>query len=266
MIIKGALDLKNKGVVDAMTPLKDTFMLNVDKKMNQKTIQKVVDSGHSRIPVYQDNREHIVGMLLVKNLILLDPLQETPISSLELIALQNVSASMPLYDMLNIFQQGSHMAIVVDDVDHMTPLGIVTLEAIIEELIQREIEDETDKKDKNKKIQTEEGLAVRSEDSAASDGKEKRKEIPSKPKKLAQKEKVIKGAKNLKSKIAKVLKVEAVPEEIKAPLLSSEPKQIEEEKEKKEDDNQQQDTKKEKVKLLRKSTGSEEEFYEVNLE
>jgi len=58
MIIKGALDLKNKGVVDAMTPLKDTFMLNVDKKMNQKTIQKVVDSGHSRIPVYQDNREH----------------------------------------------------------------------------------------------------------------------------------------------------------------------------------------------------------------
>jgi len=36
------------------------------------------------------------------------------------------------------------MAIVVDDVDHMTPLGIVTLEAIIEELIQRDM-DETDK-------------------------------------------------------------------------------------------------------------------------
>lgn len=67
-------------------------------------------------------------MILVKNLLLLDRKVSTPISQLHIQRLPNVAANLPLYDMLNIFQTGrSHMAIIVDQNDQITPLGIITL-------------------------------------------------------------------------------------------------------------------------------------------
>ena len=48
-----------------------------------------------------------------------------------------VPADKPLYDLLNLFQHGrSHLAMVVDAEDHLTLVGIITLEDVIEELIQ----------------------------------------------------------------------------------------------------------------------------------
>jgi len=138
-IIKTAMDFNGKKVSDIMIPLSSTFMLNVEKKMTKRLMNKIIDSGQSRIPVYHHTRENIVGMLLIKNLVLIDPEEEVPIASLELTQLQTVSASVKVYDMINIFQQGSHMAIVVDNIDNISPLGIVRLETIIEELIQKKI-------------------------------------------------------------------------------------------------------------------------------
>jgi len=145
-IIRGALDLKHKTVKQIVTPLEEVFMLETSRKMNLDTLQQIVNAGHSRIPVYRDSREFIVGMLLVKHLITLDPDDEVPISELEIRRVPLISSSMPLYNVLNIFQTGkSHMAIVVDELDHITPLGLITLEDIIEELIQEPISDETDR-------------------------------------------------------------------------------------------------------------------------
>jgi len=138
-IIKTALDFNSKKVSDIMIPLSSTFMLNVEKKMTKRLINKIIDSGQSRIPVYHRSRENIVGMLLIKNLVLIDPEDEVPIASLELTELQTVSGSVKVYNMINIFQQGSHMAIVVDENDNISPMGIVRLETIIEELIQKKI-------------------------------------------------------------------------------------------------------------------------------
>jgi len=95
--------------------------------------------------VYRDSRDHLVGPLLVKNLILVPPLEELPIASLKLTRLPLVSANTQLYHMLNIFQTGKcHMAAVVDENDNWSPIGIISLEDVIEELIQEEIEDEKD--------------------------------------------------------------------------------------------------------------------------
>ena len=144
-IIKGALDMSKKTVSEAMTPLDKAFMLPLDAVFDKATLKKVVSAGNSRIPIYHKEPQHIVGMVLVKKLIMLRPSEATPVLSADIFRLPFVPLNLPLYDMLNIFQQGkAHMAMVVDPIDHLTMLGIITLEDVIEELIQEEIVDETD--------------------------------------------------------------------------------------------------------------------------
>jgi len=146
MIIKGAIDLKTKTVMDSITPLSECFMLEINQVLNTETIQKIIDAGHSRIPIYSGTREKIFGMILAKGLILIDPQDELPISKIDIRRVPFVPASMPLYNVLDIFQNGnSHLAFAVSDVDHTTPLGLITLEDVIEEIIQEEIIDETER-------------------------------------------------------------------------------------------------------------------------
>ena len=98
-IIGATLDLQEKVVRQAMTPIEDVFMLSIDAKLDTALLKKIVDSGHSRVPVYEevdppealkrviknmdkpnnqanpDNQKvkKIIGILLVKQCVLLDP-------------------------------------------------------------------------------------------------------------------------------------------------------------------------------------------------
>ena len=144
-IIRGALDMSKKTVQDCMTPISRCFMLGSTDKFDLKTMTAVVEAGHSRIPIYHKSKQNIIGMILVKNLILLSPDNCTKVRDTVIRRVPSVPENLPLYDMLNIFQTGkSHMATVLDHKDHITILGIITLEDVIEELIQEEIIDETD--------------------------------------------------------------------------------------------------------------------------
>jgi len=144
-IIKGALDLSSKTVKDAMTPISEVFMLGFKDKLDEKKMDQILRSGHSRVPVYRDSKDNIVGMIIVKHLIKLNPEKPVSVSDLDLVRLPMVSEEMELYPLINLFQRGhSHMALVVDSTDHVTIRGIVTLEDVFEELIQEEIKDETD--------------------------------------------------------------------------------------------------------------------------
>lgn len=153
LIIKGTLDMRNKTVADAYTPLHRVFMFDIDEKMTKENLKKVVDRGHSRIPLYQDDRENIVGLLMAKRLIPVNPDDCVPVKDLcrEKQTLLTVYMKDPLFNLLNKFQTGkSHIGIVKDrieldngDVLEKT-LGIITLEDIIEELIQEDIYDESD--------------------------------------------------------------------------------------------------------------------------
>lgn len=144
-IIKGALDLKEKTVGNVMIHMENVFMLEFNDKLDKTTMTKISETGVSRIPIYKDSKENIVGMLLVKNLILNDPEHNViSISQAKLRPLPTVPENMPLYDILNEFQTGkSHMALVRKS-EGQEIIGIVTLEDIIEELIQEDIVDETD--------------------------------------------------------------------------------------------------------------------------
>ncbi|ODQ50589.1 DUF21-domain-containing protein, partial [Saitoella complicata NRRL Y-17804] len=162
-IMRGALDLHEKTVENAMTQIEEVFMLHIDTRLDRETIEKIVKSGHSRVPVYDmvtdeedmldaershqplspeamGTRRSIIGCLLVKNLILLDPDDSVPLREVSISTLPTVQSDLPLFDILNSFQEGrSHMAIV-----KLSPVGIITLEDVLEELIGEEIYDESD--------------------------------------------------------------------------------------------------------------------------
>lgn len=66
-IITGALDLTSKRAFIAMTPLEHVFMLSTADKLDEPTLRSILNSGHSRIPVYRNGLRHdIVGIILVK--------------------------------------------------------------------------------------------------------------------------------------------------------------------------------------------------------
>ncbi|CAG8458072.1 6817_t:CDS:10 [Diversispora eburnea] len=138
-IIRGALDLQDKVVESAMTPINKAFMIPIDSIMDRITLREIYSTGHSRIPVYGESRENILG-----SLIMYSPDENKPLNKFRINTMPTVDAKTPLFDILNTFQDGrSHMAIVVEE-EQAKPIGIITLEDVLEELIQEEIYDESD--------------------------------------------------------------------------------------------------------------------------
>ncbi|XP_069698503.1 unextended protein-like isoform X2 [Periplaneta americana] len=154
-IISGALELKKKIVSDVMTKLEDVFMLSYDTVLDFETVSEIMKQGYSRIPVYEGSRSNIVTVLYIKDLAFVDPDDNTPLQTLCKFY-QNpcnfVFEDTTLDVMFKQFKEGikGHMAFVhrVNSEGEGDPfyetIGLITLEDVIEELIQSEIVDETD--------------------------------------------------------------------------------------------------------------------------
>lgn len=72
-IIQGALELRTKTVEDVMTPLNNCFMIKSDAVLDFNTMSEIMESGYTRIPVYEEERSNIVDILYVKDLAFVDP-------------------------------------------------------------------------------------------------------------------------------------------------------------------------------------------------
>ncbi|XP_052855480.1 unextended protein [Drosophila gunungcola] len=154
-IISGALELRKKTVADVMTHINDAFMLSLDSLLDFETVSEIMNSGYSRIPVYDGDRKNIVTLLYIKDLAFVDTDDNTPLKTL-CEFYQNpvhfVFEDYTLDIMFNQFKEGTigHIAFVhrVNNEGDGDPfyetVGLVTLEDVIEELIQAEIVDETD--------------------------------------------------------------------------------------------------------------------------
>ncbi|XP_068190955.1 metal transporter CNNM4 [Antennarius striatus] len=153
-MIQGALELRTKTVEDVMTPLGHCFMIQADAVLDFNTMSEIMESGYTRIPVYDDERSNIVDILYVKDLAFVDPDDCTTLKTIT--KFYNHPVHFVFHDtkldaMLEEFKKGkSHLAIVqkVNNEGEGDPfyevLGLVTLEDVIEEIIKSEILDESD--------------------------------------------------------------------------------------------------------------------------
>ncbi|XP_042981801.1 DUF21 domain-containing protein At2g14520-like isoform X1 [Carya illinoinensis] len=113
-IIAGALELSEKTASDAMTPISETFAVDINGKLDRELMNLILEKGHSRVPVYYEQSTNIIGLILVKNLLAMHPEDEVPVKSVTIRRIPRVPETLPLYDILNEFQKGhSHMAVVV---------------------------------------------------------------------------------------------------------------------------------------------------------
>lgn len=152
-IISGTLDMSKKKVEDIMTMLDDVFTLPITAIMDFETIALILASGYSRIPIYVDNKSNICFVLLTKDLALLDPDDKVPINLLvdkSKFMCSYIPVGTTIDNVLGLFKRSrEHMAFVVkeavkeEDVEKLV-IGIVTFEDVIEEILQAEINDETD--------------------------------------------------------------------------------------------------------------------------
>uniref|UniRef100_A0A8D2EWW6 Metal transporter n=1 Tax=Theropithecus gelada TaxID=9565 RepID=A0A8D2EWW6_THEGE len=146
--------LRCRTVEDVLTPLEDCFMLDASTVLDFGVLASIMQSGHTRIPVYEEERSNIVDMLYLKDLAFVDPEDCTPLSTITRFynhPLHFVFNDTKLDAVLEEFKRGkSHLAIVqkVNNEGEGDPfyevLGLVTLEDVIEEIIRSEILDESE--------------------------------------------------------------------------------------------------------------------------
>jgi len=142
-IIRGALSYSDKQAHDILTPRVEVFSLPSEQALDRKMLKKIYKTGHSRIPVYLDDRDNIVGILYSKDLIANDNNGKT-VGDLARQDVIFVDYDKPLDQLLNAFKKTRHhLFVVLSEYGGMS--GIVTIEDVLEEIIGEEIVDEFDK-------------------------------------------------------------------------------------------------------------------------
>ncbi|HET7094012.1 MAG TPA: hemolysin family protein, partial [Thermomicrobiales bacterium] len=141
-MIDNVLQLEDTAARDIMVPRVD--VVAVDETADPTTIlDAITRAGHSRIPVYRDDIDHIVGILHAKDLLRFVGRNANHLPIAEFLRPAHVvPESKRIDDLLHEFQRGRvHIAIVVDE--YGGTAGLVTIEDILEEIV-GEIQDEYD--------------------------------------------------------------------------------------------------------------------------
>ena len=139
-MLSGALDVANQTVADIMVPRSKMDMLDIGRPLAE-VLPEIIETGHSRFPVYEGDRDNIVGILLAKDLLLT---LSNP--QLDLRPLVRPAVFIPETKRLNVLlhdfrSSRNHLAIVIDE--HGGTAGLVTMEDVLEQIV-GEIEDEYD--------------------------------------------------------------------------------------------------------------------------
>ena len=146
-LIKNILQLENKSVEDVMVSRGE--IISVDIKKNYNEIFDIIKKeSHSRLPVYKNNLDNIIGFFHVKDFITIDK-NEFDLDNI-LRDVLYVAPKSPILELLKRMRASRiHIALVVDGVGGVD--GLVTIEDLVEEIV-GEIEDEHDAEDINEEI------------------------------------------------------------------------------------------------------------------
>lgn len=140
-LIEKIFEFNDKIAREIMIPRNHMIAINIDDS-REKIFQTVIEEGFSRVPIYKETIDNIIGVIYTKDLI-------SAAEHRELIALQDiirpatfVSATKQIGNLLKELQKNKvHMAIVVDEYGGVE--GLITMEDILEEIV-GEIQDEYD--------------------------------------------------------------------------------------------------------------------------
>jgi putative hemolysin len=156
-LIHSALEFTDTTVRNAMTPRTEIVALDLNTGQPH-VIRAMTEEGYSRIPVYRDNIDNIIGTIYAKDMINL-------LQNRELIILEDiirkpyfVPDSMKISELLKQFQKKRvHIAIVLDEFGGTA--GLITMEDIIEQIV-GEIRDEYDREEEDQFYLLSENLAI----------------------------------------------------------------------------------------------------------
>jgi len=144
-MLGGILDLKELEVSDIMVHRKNMTMIDASQS-NSDIVSQALASPHTRIPLWQDEPENIIGVLHAKDLLRALFSVEWQLSKINILEIANSPWFVPdtttLQDQLNAFlRRKAHFALVIDEYGALQ--GLITLEDILEEIV-GEISDEHD--------------------------------------------------------------------------------------------------------------------------
>lgn len=176
-VVVGALQMKTRVATDVFTPRRHVYSIPDDLVLDRTEMTNIYAEGYSRVPVYRNtkgreddiNRSCLVGFLMTRQLMLIDWDHEREVKSLPMVRPDCVSPRRNLVDLLRLLRSGgSLMAFVCARPDLANrallaerPLpveagfmGIITLEDILESILQTRIYDESDIRDRERAVST----------------------------------------------------------------------------------------------------------------
>lgn len=140
LMLEGVIRMADMTAGDVMLAAPRMDLLNIEDPVDE-LLHQVIDTGHSRFPVYEGERDNIIGILLAKDLLKLQRAPELNIRALLRPAVF-VPESKGLNDLLRQFRDNrNHLAIVIDEYGRTA--GLITIEDVLEQIV-GEIEDEFD--------------------------------------------------------------------------------------------------------------------------
>lgn len=139
-MLEGVIRMADRTAGDIMVPAPRMDVLDIHAPF-EALLDQVIRTAHSRFPVYEGERENIIGILIAKDLLKLQRTPGLPVRSL-LRPATFVPETKALNDLLRDFRSNrNHMAIVIDEFGRVA--GLATIEDVLEEIV-GEIEDEFD--------------------------------------------------------------------------------------------------------------------------
>ncbi|KQT09277.1 HlyC/CorC family transporter [Ramlibacter sp. Leaf400] len=140
VMLEGVIRMADLTAGDVMVAAPRMDLISIDSPYDD-ILHLVIDTAHSRFPVYEDDRENIIGILLAKDLLKLQRAPELNIRALLRPAVF-VPESKGLNDLLREFRGNrNHLAVVIDEFGRVA--GLITIEDVLEQIV-GEIEDEFD--------------------------------------------------------------------------------------------------------------------------
>jgi magnesium and cobalt transporter len=150
LMLEGVLRMADMTAGDVMVAAPRMDLLNIEAPYDE-LLHVVIGTAHSRFPVYEGQRENVIGILMAKDLLKLQRAPELNLRTLLRPAVF-VPESKRLNELLRDFRSNrNHLAIVIDEFGNTA--GLITIEDVLEEIV-GEIEDEFDEHEQENGIYT----------------------------------------------------------------------------------------------------------------